>query len=88
MLTAEAANMLRRPDVCTTVRDLLLPFADQVAFSGVWVTAPIAYGVGVAAYGCGDERAGDYFDQAIAVADRMRVPAFAERVSCARERFV
>ena len=29
------------------VRDALEPFADQVAFTGSWVTAPIAYGVGI-----------------------------------------
>ena len=73
--------MLRRPDVCATIRDLLLPFADQVAFSGIWVTAPVAYGVGVAACGCGDARAEDYFDQALAVADRMQAPVLAERVA-------
>jgi hypothetical protein len=67
------------PEVSTVIRDLLLPFVDQVAFSGLWVAAPIAYGVGVAAAGCGDERAANFFKQAADVADRIHTPVFAAR---------
>src|SRR5262249_28023527 len=42
VITAESALMLGLPEVSRTVRDLLAPFADQVAFTGTWVTAPIA----------------------------------------------
>ena len=64
-----------------------MPFVDQVAFSGIWVTAPIAYGVGVAAAGCGDPRAGEYFDQAATVANAVRAPAMVDRIGRGRARF-
>ena len=38
---AEAACLLDLPEVCSTIRDLLEPFVDQVAFTGLFVTAPI-----------------------------------------------
>ncbi len=57
VIAAETARIVELDDVSATIRDLLLPFADQVAFSGVWVAAPIAYAVGVACAGCRDPRA-------------------------------
>jgi len=78
-VTAETAYMLGLPDVCRSVRDLLLPFADQVAFAGIWVAAPIAHGVGVAALGCGDLRASRFLDQAVSIADDLRAPVLAAR---------
>ena len=71
--------MLELPDVCTTIRDLLLPFTDQVAFTGLWVVAPIAYGVGVASVGCNDRRAPQFFDRAARIANRMHAPVLAAR---------
>jgi DNA-binding SARP family transcriptional activator len=79
VVTAETACMLELPDVCTTIRDLLLPFTDQVAFSGLWVVAPIAYGVGVASIGCDDRRASQHFDRAEHIANRMHAPVLAAR---------
>jgi DNA-binding SARP family transcriptional activator len=79
VVTAETACMLELPDVCTTIRDLLLPFTDQVAFTGLWVVAPIAYGVGVASVGCNDRRAPQFFDRAARIANRMHAPVLAAR---------
>jgi hypothetical protein len=79
VVAAETAGLLDLPEVSTVIRDLLSPFADQVAFSGLWVAAPIAYGVGVAAAGCGDERAADFFERAADIADRIHAPVFAAR---------
>ena len=67
------------PDVCKTIRDLLMPFIDQVAFTGLWVVAPIAYGVGVASVGCDDRRAPKFFDRAEHIANRMHAPILAAR---------
>jgi DNA-binding SARP family transcriptional activator len=79
VVAAETACMLELPDVSRTIRDLLMPFVDQVAFTGVWVAAPIAYGVGVAAAGCGDRRAPQFLGQAAEVADRIGAPVLAAR---------
>jgi DNA-binding SARP family transcriptional activator len=79
VVTAETACILELPDVSRTIRDLLLPFADQVAFTGLWVAAPIAYGVGVASVGCGDRRAPQFFEQAADIADRLHAPILAAR---------
>jgi DNA-binding SARP family transcriptional activator len=80
ILAAETACMLDLPELGVIVRDLLLPFADQVAFSGVWVAAPIAYGVAVAMTGCNDPRAPRLFEQAAEIADRIHAPVLAARV--------
>ena len=56
LVTAETARLLDLPDACRSIRDLLIPFVDQVAFSGLWVAGPIAYGVAVASSGCGTRR--------------------------------
>jgi hypothetical protein len=77
VVTAETARMLGLSEVCRTIRDLLLPFVDQVAFAGVWVAAPIAYGVGMAAAGCGDSRAAQFFREAADIADRIHAPVLA-----------
>ena len=71
--------MLEMPDVCETIRDLLKPFAGQVAFSGLWVVAPIAYGVGVACTGCADGRAQQFLSRAARIANRMHAPVFVDR---------
>ncbi len=76
---AEAACLLDLPEVCGTIRDLLEPFIDQVAFTGLFVTAPIAYGVAVAAAGCGDDRAPKFFRHAAEIADRIHAPVLAAR---------
>ena len=60
-----------------------MPFADQVAFMGVWVTAPIAYGVGVAGIGCGDRDAPQFLAQAADVAERLHAPTLAARARAA-----
>jgi hypothetical protein len=83
LLTAETASVLEARDVCATIRDRLLPFADQVSFNGLWVVAPIAYGVGVAAAGCGDRAAHDYLERAAAIAARMNAPALEARARAA-----
>jgi hypothetical protein len=77
VITAESALMLELPEVSRTVRDLLAPFADQVAFTGTWVTAPIAYGVGVAMIGCGDPDAPRLLEQAAGIAERLNAPVLA-----------
>lgn len=79
VVTAETACLLELPEVSSTIRDLLTPFVDQVAFTGLWVAAPIAYGVGIACVGCGDRHAPQYFEQAAAIADRLHAPILAAR---------
>lgn len=79
VVTAETAFMVEAPEVGATIRDLLLPFVDQVAFTGLWVAAPIAYGVGVAAESCGDRRASKFFEQAADIAERIHAPILAAR---------
>jgi len=79
VVTAETAQMLELPEVCSTIRDLLVPFADQVAFAGIWVAAPIAYAVGVAALGCGDACAPQFFERAAVIADGLGAPVLAAR---------
>jgi DNA-binding SARP family transcriptional activator len=89
VVAAETACILELPEICATVREQLMPFADQVAFTGLWVAAPIAYGVGMAALGCGDRDAPQFFEQAAHVADRLNAPALAARArgrSVAHER--
>ncbi len=77
VITAETACLLDLPEVGRAVRDELEPFADQVAFTGSWVTAPIAYGVGVAMACCGDPGASAMLEQAVDVADRLGAPVLA-----------
>ena len=43
------------------------------------MTAPIAYGVGVAMTGCSDPRAPRFLEQAADLADRMKAPAISTR---------
>jgi hypothetical protein len=84
VVSAETAHILELPDVCRTIRDLLVPFADQVAFMGVWVTAPIAYGVGVASIGCGDHHAPQFLEHAADIAEGLHAPILAARARNAR----
>jgi len=77
VITAESALILDVPAVSRTIRDLLAPFADQVAFTGTWVTAPIAYGLGVAMIGCGDPEAPAMLDRAAEIAGRLGAPVLA-----------
>jgi hypothetical protein len=79
VITAETAYILGLSDVSRTIRDLLLPFADQIAFMGLWATAPIAYGVAVASLGCGDERAPQFFELAVNMAESVKAPVLAAR---------
>ncbi len=80
VLTAETACILDLPELSSIIRDLLMPFADQVAFAGVWVTAPIAYGIGIAMTGCSDPRASGFLEQAAHLADRINAPTIATRI--------
>jgi len=77
VITAESALILGVPAASRTIRDLLLPFSDQVAFTGTWVTAPIAYGVGVAMAGCDDPGAPEMLDRAADIGDRLGAPVLA-----------
>ena len=77
VVTAETACLLGLTDVGRVVRDELAPFADQVAFTGSWVTAPIAYGVGLAMAACGDDGSASMLEQAADVADRLGAPVLA-----------
>jgi len=79
VISAETAYLLDLSDMCTTIRDLLLPFADQVAFTGSWVTAPIAYGIGIAMRGCDDRRARELLDRAADIAERLKAPVLVAR---------
>jgi hypothetical protein len=74
VIAAESAVILGLPEMSRTVRDLLAPFADQVAFTGTWVTAPIAYGVGIAMAGCNDRDSPKLLAQAADIADRLGAP--------------
>jgi hypothetical protein len=80
LLTAETALLARMPEASAAIRDLLLPFADQVAHAGMWVTGPVAYGLAVACLGCGDPRADTYLPVALKTAARMEAPLLAEKV--------
>ncbi len=77
VITAETACILGLPGLGRAVRDSLEPFADQVAFTGSWVTAPIAYGVGLAMASCGDAGAAPMLERAADVADRLGAPVLA-----------
>lgn len=79
VISAETACLLDLGDMCATIRDLLLPFADQVAFTGSWVTAPIAYGIGIAMSGCDDRRSHALLDQAGDIAERLDAPVLVAR---------
>jgi DNA-binding SARP family transcriptional activator len=79
LLTAETALLAGMPEASAQIRDLLLPFADQVAHAGMWVTGPIAYGVAVACAGCGDSRADAYLALATNTAAQLGAPLFAEQ---------
>ncbi|MGO9876677.1 MAG: hypothetical protein ACLPVY_23125 [Acidimicrobiia bacterium] len=74
LISAETAYLLDLPEMCTVIRDLLLPFADQVAFTGGWVTAPIAYGIGIAMSGCDDPRARALLERAADIGERLDAP--------------
>ena len=79
VISAETAYHLEFAEASRIIRDLLAPFADQVAFSGSWVTAPIAYGVGVAMAGCDDPRAGQLLRHAADIAERLDAPVLVAR---------
>ncbi len=80
---AEVACMLGDARVGRTVLGLLQPFADRVAFNGVWVVAPVAYGIALAAAAAGDSTADAYFEQAIALCERLRAPMLRARTEMA-----
>ncbi len=80
---AEVACTLGDARVGRTVRGLLEPFADRVAFNGTWVIAPIAYGIAVAAAAAGENSADAYFAQSIDVCERLRAPMLRARTEMA-----
>lgn len=84
LLMAETALLIDMPEASRVIRDLLLPFADQVAHAGMWVAGPISYGVGVACLGCGDPRADSYLDAALNTARSLQAPLFADMAREAR----
>jgi hypothetical protein len=77
IITAETACLLGLADIGRAIRDELEPYADQVAFTGSWVTAPIAYGVGLAMTSCGDSGAAPMLERAADLADRLGAPVLA-----------
>jgi DNA-binding SARP family transcriptional activator len=77
--TAETAFLLGLPDAARAIRRLLEPYADQVAFCGLWIAAPIAHGVAVAAAACGDRDADSFFEHAVTVAERIEAPVLRGR---------
>jgi DNA-binding SARP family transcriptional activator len=79
LITAETAALMKMAEASATVRDLLLPFADQVAHPGMWVAGPIAYGIAVACLGCSDPRASHYIERAVDTATRLGAPLLAEQ---------
>ncbi len=80
---AEAACMLGNASVAKTVRILLEPFVERVAFNGVWTIAPIAYGAAVAAAAAGESACHDLFREALGVCDRLRAPMLKARTELA-----
>ena len=86
ILSAETACVLEMRQLSGAIRDLLLPFADQVAFNGIWVTAPVAYGIGIAMTGCDDPRAGRFLEQAVDIAERIQAPTLATLARAAANR--
>ncbi len=80
ILSAETACILEMPDASRAIRDLLLPFVDQIAFTGAWVTGPIAYGISVAMRGCGDARAPELLQYAIRLCEGLEAPVLAARL--------
>ncbi len=81
---AEAACMLGDARVGNVVRGLLEPFADCVAFNGVWPIAPVAYGAAVASVAAGaDRRARAFFEQALDISQRLRAPMLQARTEMA-----
>jgi DNA-binding SARP family transcriptional activator len=77
VITAETACLLGLPEIGRKIRDELEPYADQVAFTGSWVTAPVAYGVGLAMASCDDPGAVPMLERAADVADRLGAPVLA-----------
>ncbi len=80
VLTAETAFVLELPRLGERIRDELLPFADQVAFTGAWATAPIAYGIALAMAACEDLRSRKFLRRAEKIADRIQAPVLAAQV--------
>jgi hypothetical protein len=79
---AESAFVLRDARVGRVVLAHLEPFRDCVSFNGTWVVAPLAFAAGIAAAAAGNVAAStvdEYFEQAIAVCDRLRAPALRAR---------
>jgi len=83
VLSAETAHLLEFPEAGRVIRDLLAPFADQVAFSGSWVTAPVAYGVGIAMLACDDPDADQHLRRAVDIATRLEAPVLVTRARAA-----
>ena len=83
IVTAESAFLLGLPAVGRAIRRLLEPYIDQVAFSGLWVAAPIAHGAAVAAAAAHDPDASSLFEHAIMIAERVNAPLLRARAQLA-----
>jgi hypothetical protein len=77
--TAETAFLLELPDAARAIHRLLEPYRDQVAFSGLWVAAPIAHGLGVAAATYRDPESAGYFRQSVKLAEQLEAPILRAR---------
>jgi DNA-binding SARP family transcriptional activator len=82
VVTAESALILQLEDAAATIYRMLEPFADQIAFTGNWVSAPIAYGLAVAAAASGSS-ADDMFEKTLAICERLNAPLLVARTQVA-----
>ncbi len=80
---AEAALMLGLPRLGAIVHRELSPFADQVAFVGNWVVAPIAYGAALGAAASANDDADQLFAHALGISERLRAPVLRARTEVA-----
>jgi DNA-binding SARP family transcriptional activator len=83
IFAAEIAFAVEDAESARVIQRLLAPFADQVAFVGNWVVAPIAYGAAIAAAAAGEDAADGLFEHAIAMAERLRAPLLRARAETA-----
>ena len=76
LLTAETAHLLDLPDIGRVIREPPLALRGSVAFTGSWVTAPIAYGIGIAMTNCHDPRAHQLLEPATPTLPNTSTPPF------------
>jgi hypothetical protein len=77
--TAETAYLLELPDAACAIHRLLEPYVEQVAFSGLFVAAPIAHGLGVAAATYRHPESAAYFRQSVKLAEQLEAPVLLAR---------